>query len=45
MHFMWADLIDNPFVAAMGMQLTKIDRLHSGLQASRRQDLPDANMQ
>ena len=27
MHFMWADLIDNPFVAAMGMQLNKIDRL------------------
>ena len=27
MHFMWADLIDNPFVAAIGMQLTKIDRM------------------
>ena len=27
MHFMWADLIDNPYVAAMGMQLTKIDQM------------------
>ncbi len=25
MHFMWNDLIDNPFVGAMGIQLKKID--------------------
>ncbi len=27
MHFMWADLIDSPLVAAMAIQLKKIDRL------------------
>ena len=31
MHFMWADLIDNPFVAAMGMQLSKIDQMMEGI--------------
>ena len=29
MHFMWKDLIDNQLVAAMGLQLSKIDRLLS----------------
>ncbi|MCR5420567.1 MAG: hypothetical protein K6E98_06150 [Lachnospiraceae bacterium] len=27
MHFQWSDLIDNHFVAGMGIQLTKIDRM------------------
>lgn len=31
MHFMWKDLIDNPYVAAMGMQLGKIDRMMEGV--------------
>lgn len=31
MHFMWADLIDNPYVAAMGMQLAKIDKMMDGV--------------
>ena len=31
MHFMWADLIDNPFVAALGLQLTKIDQMMEGV--------------
>ncbi|MBR3524582.1 MAG: hypothetical protein IKO11_01930 [Lachnospiraceae bacterium] len=30
MHFMWGDLIDNPFVCAMGLQLGKIDRMMDG---------------
>ncbi len=31
MHFQWSDLIDNPFVAAMGLQLGKIDKLMDGV--------------
>ncbi len=31
MHFQWSDLIDNPFMAAMGLQLSKIDDLMDGL--------------
>ena len=31
MHFMWADLIDNPYVAAMGLQLKKIDQMMEGV--------------
>ncbi len=27
MHFQWSDIVGNPFVAAMGMQLDKIDAL------------------
>ena len=27
MHFMWSDLIDNPFTCALGLQLKKIDEL------------------
>ena len=30
MHFMWADLIDNPFSCAMGLQLSKIDKMLDG---------------
>ena len=31
MHFQWSDLIDNPFVAPMGVQLRKIDVMMEGL--------------
>ena len=31
MHFQWSDLIDNPFVAPMGVQLRKIDAMMEGL--------------
>ena len=31
MHFQWSDLIDNPFVAPMGMQLRKIDAMMESL--------------
>lgn len=31
MHFMWKDLIDNPFVAPMGMQIEKIDAMMEGV--------------
>ena len=27
MHFQWSDLIDNPFICAMGLQLGKIDKM------------------
>lgn len=27
MHFQWGDIVDNPFVGAMGMQLEKIDKM------------------
>lgn len=30
MHFQWSDLIDNPFVAPMGIQLVKIDKMLDG---------------
>ncbi len=30
MHFQWSDLIDNPFVCAMGLQLKKIDKMMDG---------------
>ncbi len=30
MHFQWSDIVDNPFVCAMGLQLTKIDRMMEG---------------
>ena len=31
MHFQWSDLIDNPFVAPMGVQLRKIDAMMEDL--------------
>ncbi|MCR5722275.1 MAG: hypothetical protein K6G72_08035 [Lachnospiraceae bacterium] len=31
MHFQWSDLIENPFVAAMGLQLSKIDKMMDGI--------------
>ncbi len=31
MHFMWSDLVDNPFVCAMGLQLGKIDKIIDGV--------------
>lgn len=31
MHFMWSDLVDNPCVCAMGLQLGKIDRIIDGV--------------
>jgi len=31
MHFQWSDLIDNPLVAPMGVQLRKIDAMLDGL--------------
>ena len=31
MHFQWSDLIDNPMLAPMGLQLGKIDRLLDGI--------------
>ena len=30
MHFMWDDLIDNPYVTAMGLQIGKIDQMMEG---------------
>ena len=31
MHFMWKDLIDNPFTAPMGLQIGKIDAMMEGV--------------
>ncbi|MCR5501650.1 MAG: hypothetical protein K6F53_01430 [Lachnospiraceae bacterium] len=31
MHFQWADLVGNPFVTAMGLQLDKIDTMLDGI--------------
>ena len=31
MHFMWKDLIDNPFTAPMGLQIGKIDAMMDGV--------------
>ena len=31
MHFQWSDLIENPLLAPMGLQLTKIDELMEGI--------------
>ncbi|MBO4678628.1 MAG: hypothetical protein J5626_03070 [Lachnospiraceae bacterium] len=31
MHFQWSDLIENPFVAAMGLRLSKIDKMMDGI--------------
>lgn len=31
MHFMWSDLIDNPLVGSMGIQLKKIDKMMEGI--------------